>query len=173
MAAEIRPARPTDIGGYIQLMAEYYAHVASPSFYDYGLRKRPTKSYLGEWFKRVLGEAKAGHSILLVAVEDGNIAAYAFVRPLDMPLTDRSHIGKFGVFVSGRYRNKHIGTSLLKASIKRSRKRFKTLQISVFTPNKVAKHIYKKFGFRKWGTAPGYIKKGNRYIDEEFMYLRL
>jgi RimJ/RimL family protein N-acetyltransferase len=173
MSVEIRPARPSDVNGYLRLMAEYYEHVSSPSFYDYGLLKRPTRDHLKKWFMRVLGEAKAKQSILLVALEDRNVVAYSFLRPLDIPLTHRSHIGKFGMFVSEKHRNRHIGTELLKVSVDKAKGMFRTLQMGVFAPNKTAKHIYKKFGFRRWGIAPGYIKKGNRYIDEEFMYLNL
>ncbi|MCL5675368.1 MAG: hypothetical protein M1611_02025 [Candidatus Marsarchaeota archaeon] len=35
-----------------------------------------------------------------------------------------------------------------------------------------AKRLYRKFGFRTWGIAPDYIKRG-KYMDLEYMYLKL
>lgn len=167
-------ARKKDINDVISLNRAFYKELKDPNFQDYGNLKAISQTNMQKWFYGVLKEVNAGKSIYLLASSDNDeTVGHCFVRPLDMPASERSHVGRVSVFILKDYRLRHFGTKLLKRAITLARNRFVMLQIDVFSTNKVGKHLYKKFGFKKWGRAPDYIKRGNRYIDEEFMYLRL
>ena len=65
-----------------------------------------------------------------------------------------------------------IGTALMKDLVKRSKGRFEILVLDVMSINKAAMGLYKKLGFKVYGTLPkGYMRQGRR-IDHTLMYIR-
>jgi len=51
--------------------------------------------------------------------------------------------------------------------------RFDTIEVGIMSINRASKSLFKKFGFRRWGVAPGYVKRGKIYMDMEYRYLKL
>ncbi len=92
----------------------------------------------------------------LVAKLEGKIVGGATLTPLT---GKREHIAEFGIFITQSYRNLGLGTILTKALIEVSRKSgFEIIQLSLFSNNKRARHVYKKCGFKKAGKLTDDIK---------------
>jgi ribosomal protein S18 acetylase RimI-like enzyme len=57
--------------------------------------------------------------------------------------------------------------------LQEAKRRFEIVRLSVFADNTRAKGLYRRMGFQPYGLLPRAIRRGERYIDEEFMYLDL
>lgn len=170
----IRNVKLTDFDGVLALSRSMYKEAETNSdFGDYLFLKRPTRVKMDEWFAKVYDEAKNGHSIYLVAEENGAIVGHCFIRKRDIPDSERSHTGALSILVNKEWRNRGIGTMLIKKALRLSRKKFDIIQLSVLTNNPKAISLYKRLGFRKWGIEPMYAKRDGKYIDSVHMYLRL
>ena len=89
------------------------------------------------------------------------------------PGSELSHTGELTILVDCNYRRRGIGGKLLDSAISQSKGKFEMLQLTVLAPNKIAKKLYKSRGFRRFGTEPKAVKRGTKYIDLEYYYLRL
>ena len=49
----------------------------------------------------------------------------------------------------------------------------RTILLSVSQTQAAAKRLYERLGFRTYGVEPGALRVGDRYLDEEFLALRL
>lgn len=84
------------------------------------------------------------------------------------------HIGEIGISIDAQFRNMGIGTKLFEYTIAWAKQRnYKKLCLSVFSTNKNAIHLYKKFGFQEEGRRKCQFKIGNEYVDEVLMGLFL
>ena len=110
----------------------------------------------------------------LGAFVDGALAGIAtFVR--DAGLKER-HKGRiFGVYVTSSCRRKGIALALLAALVERAKRDASLEQIllAVATGQVAALQLYRKYGFRTYGTEPRALKVGSTYIDEDLMILTL
>jgi len=84
----------------------------------------------------------------------------------------KSHICRLGISVHKDFRGRGIGKELMRLLLKFARTFLKTemVVLSVYANNKVAIHLYKKYGFRRYGYLKGGIKKRGRYFDEILMW---
>ncbi|MDI9645067.1 MAG: ribosomal protein S18-alanine N-acetyltransferase [Archaeoglobales archaeon] len=103
---------------------------------------------------------------ILVADIGGKIVGYIVTMDLDQ----RS--GKIISFaVSEKFRNRGIGSRLLKSAIERLKSYGKSqIALEVRVSNKVAQNLYKKFGFKISGIIPEYYSDGE---DAYYMVLDL
>lgn len=89
----------------------------------------------------------------------------------------RSHTGNMGVLVRKNYRGVGLGSCLLKEIIKLSKKelkpKLKIIRLSVFSANKPAIKLYRKFGFKKAAKIPGQFEYQGKLLDEIVMLLYL
>jgi ribosomal protein S18 acetylase RimI-like enzyme len=77
MSIELRAARPGDGSGLAQIWldnARYYVGLAPDDFQE------PEEAGLGEWFEASLAEPAGDGELHLVAVVDGEIAAFLYAR---------------------------------------------------------------------------------------------
>lgn len=120
------------------------------------------------WFER----GKTSGRLYLVARVDGKIVGGASIQP---QAHKRSHIAEYGVFIRRGYRNKGLGTLLTRAFIEiAERREYETLQLSVYTTNKRAAHVYKKCGYKECGRFRNDIKfPDGTYTDRILMELPL
>ncbi len=173
MTIKIRPGKAKDFNGALILNRNMYDEARyDPDFGDSLFLKMPSKDRMMKWFGGLLNEAKRNNAIYLVAEVDGHIAGQCFVRR-ETPGSELSHVGVFSILVGKKYRRMGIGGKLLDSAIKASKNKFEILHLRVFASNKVAKKLYNSRGFKSFGVAPGFIKRGRRYIDREYMYLNL
>jgi ribosomal protein S18 acetylase RimI-like enzyme len=171
---EIRLLAYKDREGLLDLLDQSYDEVKNNSLLGESLRiKRPNRSYSRKWFADLYKNlVKRGDCIFIVAVENKNIIGFCSVIKKDIPDSEMSHIGVLGIRVAESHRGKGIGTKLIEQALKLCKGKFEIIELIVFSNNR-AKRLYERLGFKTWGTAPGYIKRNNRHIDLDNMYLKL
>lgn len=79
----------------------------------------------------------------------------------------RAHVGSLGIFVHDDYQNQGIGSQLMQAVINLAENwlNLKRLELTVYTDNKSAIHLYEKYGFMIEGTSTKYAFRDGAYID--------
>ena len=110
----------------------------------------------------------------LGAFEDDNLVGTAtFVRDTDLKSRHKGHI--YGVYVAAAHRRKGVGRALIQALIERAKQdpSLEQILLAVATIQSAARQLYRNCGFETYGTEPYALKVGDRYIDEDYMILRL
>jgi len=121
-----------------------------------------------QWFERGTKEGMC----YLVGRVGGKVVGGASIHPK----TDKhAHIASYGIFIHKNYRNLGLGTTLTKELIEIAKKRkLEILQLSVYSTNKRAAHVYQKSGFKEAGRLKNGIKfPDGTYADEIIMELLL
>ncbi len=171
MDFRVRPLRRGDVK---QVIANYYLRYEEVERNpDLGLSMqegKPTMKSELAWAKRLLKDIRQRNAIATVAIVGKKIVGMADVRT--ETIMERQHVGSVGVAINEGYRSMGIGTALMKDLVMRSKGRFEILVLDVMSINKAAMGLYKKLGFKVYGTLPkGYMRQGRR-IDHTLMYLR-
>ena len=171
---KIRDAKTSDSKPITELIiGERRTAERDPNFGDYLFIKRPSHSQLSERFKNRYKDYSSGNAVFKVAEHGGRVIGYCFVKKKDIPNSELSHVGVLSIRVGKGFRGKGVGTKLMTESLNRCRGRFEIIELNFLAINDVARRLYKNFGFKKWGTGPDFVKRGRKYIDMEYMYLRL
>ena len=109
--------------------------------------------------------------IMLVAKENGKIVGDASLSRLPRRM---NHRGDLGISVLKEYWNKGIGSQLLLEIIKFAKENsFEIIDLQVRSDNVSAIHLYEKFGFKKIGIHPAFLKVGNEEVTFDYMFLKL
>ncbi len=167
----IRNAKAADLAEIAEIYDQAYDEVKDdPNFGDFLRLKRPDSKRMSLWRKRMAGELKSRSLIYIVAEERGRVVGFCFVKQRENIPSEISHVCDLGIRVSKKWRGKGIGKALMKKIIQKARGRFEIINLFVFSNNMHAKNLYRKFGFKRWGIAPHYVKRGKRYFDAEYMY---
>lgn len=173
MSIKIRKVTRSDFDGVLKLNRNFYKEAASdPDFGDYVHFKRPSRGTVLKKFTKRLKDALKGDAIYLIAEADSQIAGHCFVTRV-VPGSELSHVGEVSMLVDSKYRSRGIGGKLLDSAIKQSKGKFEILYLTVFASNKIAKNLYKSRGFKRFGIGPRAVKRGTKYIDLEYYYLKL
>ena len=117
-----------------------------------------------QWFK---GAKEKGVRSFVARVE-GKVVGGAGLEPF----TDkRAHVAELGIYILKSYRNCGLGTILIKEFIEVAKKSgFEIVQLSAFSTNKRAMHVYRKCGFKKCGKLTRDIKfSDGTYADRIMM----
>ena len=79
----------------------------------------------------------------------------------------RAHVGGLGMFVHDDYQNRGIGSQLMEAVIDLGENwlNLMRLELTVYTDNPSAIHIYEKYGFVIEGTLRKYAFRAGTYVD--------
>lgn len=121
-----------------------------------------------EFIRSYLGETK---SILLVAKNGDEIVGNG---SLDVLPRRMSHRAELGISVVRDHWGRGIGSKLMTELIKHGNViGLDGISLEVRTDNSRAIALYKKFGFEKIATYPGYMKIGDALVDMDLMYLKL
>jgi ribosomal protein S18 acetylase RimI-like enzyme len=86
------------------------------------------------------------------------------------------HKGRvWGVYVTPQWRGRGVGRKLLEAVLQRGAEieGVEQILISVATTQAVAVSLYRSLGFQTFGSEPRALRVDGRYIDEEYLLLRL
>ena len=115
------------------------------------------------WRKR-LAEPAEGICFLCAVVDDevvGHLGLHTNTRPR------RKHAAGIGMAVHDAWHGQGIGSALMAAAIDMADNWLAVtrLELSVFTDNAPAVHLYTKFGFVIEGTLVGYALREGRYQD--------
>ena len=171
---KIRDVKPTDSRPICRLISSDRKDAEkNPNFGDYLFIKRLSSQQLSDRFKSRYKDYSSGNAVFRVAECEGNVIGYCFVRKKDIPDSELSHVGILSIRVGKEFRGKGIGTMLVRNSLKECRGHFEIIELNFLAINSIARRLYRKFGFKKWGVGPAFVKRGGRYIDMEYMYLRL
>ena len=172
---QIRHLQNKDSKGLLALLDQSYDEVkANPDLGEALRLKRPSRRRALEWFRYLYNDSiRKGDCIYYVAVENGRIVGLCYAMKNDAPDSERSHVGTLGIRIAPGWRLKGLGTKLVKEVLKESRGKFDIVDVDIMSINKGSEALFKKLGFKRWGMAPGHVKRGKRYIDLEYMYLKL
>jgi len=170
----IRNAKRSDLRHIAEIYDNAYDEIKyNQDFGDYLRLKRPKMDNIQKWERNVYNDILNKNAIFLVALENEQVVGFCFVRKKDIPDSEISHVGILGIRIIKEFRKKGLGTKLVSRILKESKGKFEIIEVEVMAVNKTSKALFNKFNFKKWGTAPRYVKRGKKYIDLEYMYLKL
>jgi ribosomal protein S18 acetylase RimI-like enzyme len=113
-------------------------------------------------------------NLYLGAFEGGKLVGMAtFIREAGQKEMHKGRI--YGVYVCSEFRRRGIGRALL-ANILEALREDSSLEqvlLAVATCQNAARELYRSFGFETYGTEPRALKVGSKYIDEDYMILRI
>ncbi|MCI4373418.1 MAG: GNAT family N-acetyltransferase [Thermoplasmata archaeon] len=136
--------------------------------------ERPSTVDEVEWFANLYRKCLERQWFTSIAEEDGRAIGNCTIQPQTVRAdSELGHIGVLGILVDHRFRGKGAGRALMIHALEQARGRFEIIRLSVFADNLRAKELYRRLGFETYGRLPRAIHRGDRYIDEEFMFLDL
>ena len=157
----VRPLRAEDAAALYEMVSD--PRVART------LLQLPSMEFLEtkEWIE----EKKAGRH-RLVAEVDGR--AVGMVGLTHYQRARLKHAGRLGMYVHPDYWGQGIGSSLLAAALDIADNwlNLKRVELSVFTHNETAIHLYEKFGFEREGRRRCFASGDGRWFDD-FLMARL
>src|SRR5438034_1233623 len=116
------------------------------------------------WLKR-LAELPPAEYVLVATIAGeviGNLGLH-----LASKSPRRRHVGALGMPVRDDRQRRGVGTALLQAAIELADGwlNYQRLELSVYTDNLAALHLYRKFGFTIEGTCRAYAFRDGTYVD--------
>jgi ribosomal protein S18 acetylase RimI-like enzyme len=170
----IRDVRYADFGGILKLYDQGYDEVKeNQDFGDILRLKRPTPKAGRRWAKSMYENVMNGHVLFAVAEHNKHVVGFCVIRKREIPDMETSHVGVLTVRVGREMRGHGVGTKLIGYSLRKAKKKFEIVELNVIGINKRAIKLYKRFGFREWGVAPGFVKRGKRRMDLVYMHKKL
>lgn len=167
-----RDIMPSDFEDLVEIYFHAYEELKeNPDLGIIFFRSKPTMAQELQWFSNLYKGVEEGNTVVTVAAEDSRVVGTCDVNRL-RPNTNLSHRGVLGILVREGYRGRGIGERLLNETLRKCRGKFEMIELTVFSVNR-ARKLYERVGFRTYGHLPQAIKRGERYYDEELMYLKL
>jgi len=126
------------------------------------------------WIKEQLKQIRNRKTVFLIAEHSDKVVGTAGI---DLRRGRQSHIGKFGITIIKGYRGIGLGSYLIDKIIKLAKKELKPqpkiIRLNVFSTNKLAIRLYKKYGFKITAKIPKQIEFKKKLVDEIIMLLYL
>jgi ribosomal protein S18 acetylase RimI-like enzyme len=116
----------------------------------------------------------SGENFTLGAFQGEKLIGMAtFIRETGVKERHKGRI--YGVYVTGSQRGKGVGDALMAALLRRALENagLEQILLAVATGQRAAGRLYRKFGFKLYGTEPRAFKVGSEYVDEDHMALML
>jgi putative acetyltransferase len=104
---------------------------------------------------------------VLVAQVDPPGKVVGLINMSQMTTPRRAHAAELGLSVHDHYHNKGIGSRLMAAVIELADDwlNLQRLELTVFTDNPAAIHMYDKFGFKQEGLLRKYAYRHGQFVD--------
>jgi len=104
---------------------------------------------------------------------DDLIGIATFIRETGLKERHKGRI--YGVYVTALWRGKGVGNALIAAILQKAKEdpSIEQILLGVAARQKAAIQLYRKFGFRTYGTEPRALKMASEYVDQEHMVLML
>lgn len=159
---------------------------------DVSIREAKEEDFISIWkiFRKVVSEGEYTSSVRLDTSRDRygdtdeandmkkfvtvlcevekQIVGYATVEEPIWELS--SHAGELGIAVLPQFRGVGVGSTILDSALEVAfEKGFKKVTLSVFSTNRTAMNLYRKFGFRKVGKKKKQFYLHGKYVDEIIM----
>jgi putative acetyltransferase len=105
---------------------------------------------------------------LVAVTDDGNAIG---LLGLEVGHGRRSHTGYIGMMVHPDFHNQGIGSALMQAALDLAERwlNLSRIELTVYTDNPAAVHLYEKFGFQIEGTLRRYAYRDGEYVDTYIM----
>ncbi len=126
-----------------------------------------------KWLGDAIQNVKKKRTVMLSAFADKELIANAAI---DQESDAINLQGSFHIAVAKKFRGEGIGKLLMKLALEEAGRNLKGLKIvtlNVFANNPAAMNLYKKFGFKKFGSLPKSVLHRGKYIDNDYMYKRV
>ena len=117
---------------------------------------------------------EANDAFVVGAFEDGWLQGCAgFYRDKGLKSHHKGHV--WGVYVTPEKRGSGVGKKMMKMLLERGAALdgIQQILLSVSTTQAAAIRLYRSLGFTSYGLEPRALKIGGRFIDEEYMFLRV
>lgn len=116
------------------------------------------------WRKRLADVPE--HDYVLVATIAGEVIGNLGLHAASKS-PRRKHVGSLGMSVRDDRQGRGVGSALLAAAIELADGwlNYQRLELTVYTDNLAAVHLYRKFGFAIEGTSRAYAFRGGTYVD--------
>ena len=124
------------------------------------------------WKKSMVSGIRKGDIAMTIAVANGKVAGNCWAHR-EGPGRVRKNMG-MGVAISKKFRGIGLGELLFKMTIAKARKEMeaKNIFLTVAEPNKAARKLYEKVGFRKIARFPDWIERDGKYYAQLWMVLK-
>jgi RimJ/RimL family protein N-acetyltransferase len=155
-----RKPKRSDFAEYYKNELSYYKELKKDPKFGIGTYgKKLTKKDIEKSFSKLLKASSSHKSIVLVAVnEKGNIVGIGELNSNAWP--EAPHIADIGYSVVKEYRGKGIGKMIVKELLNRAKDKYEIITARTFSSNIASKRLLKKFGFKRWGLGPKFVKRG-------------
>src|SRR5271166_671817 len=165
---EIRILRADDAGEWWRLRLQ--ALQGEPEAFSSSAEEHQALS-LDDVRKRLGG---GGDSFVVGAFEEGRLVGMAgFHRETGLKTCHKGRI--WGVYLTLSKPGQGVGRKMLQTLLQRVAEinGLQQIQLSVTSTQAAASGLYRSMGFEVFGTEPRAIKVGDRFIDEDYLVLRL
>lgn len=157
----VRRARPADAPDFVRMMGQ-------PEVYG-NLLQLPMPSE--EMWRKRLEDPPPGREgdMHVVAELGGRVVGSAGLHPL--PQVRRRHVAMLGISVEPAAQGQGVGRALMQAlcSFADGWANLLRIELTVFTDNTRAIHLYERFGFRHEGTHRAYALRDGVFADVHAM----
>jgi ribosomal protein S18 acetylase RimI-like enzyme len=165
---EIRLLKPADAAEWLRLRVE--ALEREPEAFSASLEEYQSLS-IDEVKRRLWSTADA---FVVGAFEGGQMQGMAgFFREKGSKSRHKGRV--WGVYVTANARGKGLGRKLMQTLLERGSgiEGVEQIVLSVATTQDAAVGLYHSLGFETFGCEPRALQVGGRFIDEEYMVLRV
>lgn len=122
-------------------------------------------------FSGLYKKLKARSAKTLVLEVNGHIIGLCSISATES--TNADHIADLTYYIIKSYRNKGMGTKMVKESLKDIPKRYEIICAGTHSNNKASIALLKKFGFERGSLLPRFSKRGKTYLNVEEYYKRI
>ena len=105
---------------------------------------------------------------LVAVIEGGRVIG---MLGLELGHRRRAHTGSIGMMVHPDFHSQGVGSALMQAAIDLAERwlNLSRIELTVFTDNTTAIHLYEKFGFQIEGRLRRYAYRDGQYVDSYLM----
>ncbi len=123
------------------------------------------------WLREKLEDIKNKKAVLITAFSETKVVGQVEVEVGELR---GRYLGKLGISVDKDFRGEGLASELMKEAEAASfGLGLKILHLEVFAGNDIARHLYEKMGFIKFGELPESIDYRGKLVDEAYYYKRL
>ena len=134
--------------------------------------KRMTRKDERKFLSMLIDGVRNKEVVSIGAFADGRLVGHCDVRRRKP--RDERHTGVLGIVILDGYRGVGVGQRLMTAAMNETRRIGVWLvELTVFSTNEPAIHLYEKMGFRRVGVVPNKMLRDGRHLDEVAMFADL
>lgn len=134
--------------------------------------RRMTRKGEKEFLDQTIGGLLRGERVSVAAFFGKNMVGNCDIRR--RPLKEVWHAGTLGIVILREFRRVGLGEELMTTALAEAKKMgVRVVELEVFSTNRGAKRLYRKMGFKAFGTTPKKYLREGRFIDAVHMYAHL